>query len=306
MAVFTSFSQQALERYLVMFDLGEVSHVEPITAGIENSNYYIGFDGAAENSDADYVLTITEDLAFDEVPFFNDLLGLLSRSGLPVPEPQTTLDGMSGTIFCGKPTWLFNRLAGAHPEDIQPAHCEAIGSSLAQLHEAAKQARYSRANPYSASWARKTFEIYQASLSPEDRDNLLTCIDAYEVQEQNSQLPRGIIHGDLFRDNALFEGVDLTGIIDFYHACDDFFIQDIAITINDWCYPNGQLDQNLKNTLLTAYNDIRPLTAEENNLLPVFEQFAAMRFALTRLLSGKDGEPLKNPEEFLARLRLLA
>jgi homoserine kinase type II len=114
------------------------------------------------------------------------------------------------------------------------------------------------------------------------------------------------IHGDLFRDNALFQGGTLSGVIDFYHACDDFYVQDIAITINDWCKnPSGDIDENLKQSLITGYETRRPLEAEEIELLPLFQKIGAARFSLTRLLSGEQGEHLKDPQEFLQLLRKL-
>ena len=304
MAAFTTFKPESLARYLVMFELGELHSYEPISEGIENSNYYVTLD--RDGQLVEFVLTITEALAFDEVPFFNDLMSQLSRHGLPVPDPQRTLDGMPSTIFCGKPSWLFTRLPGAHPNELKSEHCFLIGTKLAELHEAAKRTRYHRPNPYDSSWVDQTLGGLKSRLLTADWVLLNDIAVQYQSFGQNSDLPKGIIHGDLFRDNTLFVGDELTGIIDFYHACDDFLIQDIAITINDWCTtPNGQFDDERRNALLAGYQSQRKLTQTELDLMTLFQQFAALRFLLTRYISGEE-TPLKDPEEFLRVVRHLS
>ena len=304
MAVFTTFSDAALERYLVMFDIGELETCTPIEGGIENSNYFVTL--VHDEVAIEFVLTITEDLGFDEVPFFNELFSRLDRAGLPVPVPQETLDGMKSTIFCGKSAWLFPRLPGSHPARVTDSQCRTIGEALAALHEAAHSARYSRENPYPATWARQVLDAQQHKLTAADQEMLAGFLDEYEALSAMIDLPRGIIHGDLFRDNALFEGESLTGIIDFYHACEDFLVQDIAITINDWCTDEtGTMDAARAGALLAGYESVRTLTEAERKQLPAFQRAGAMRFILTRLLSGGEGTPLKDPEEFLRIARQL-
>lgn len=305
MAVFTTFSDAALKRYLVMFDVGELASYAPIEGGIENSNYFVNL--THDDEPIEFVLTITEDLSFDEVPFFNELLSQLDRAGLPVPVAQQTLDGMKSTIFCGKPAWLFARLPGSHPMNVSTDKCHTIGQALARLHDAAQKTRYSRDNPYHAAWARQVFEAQQHKLATADRQLLADLVNEYESLTALADLPRGIVHGDLFRDNALFDGERLTGIIDFYHACDDFLVQDIAITMNDWCTDaDGQVDADRADALLAGYESARPLTEAERQWLPAFQRVGAMRFILTRLISGGDDAPLKDPEEFLRIARHLA
>lgn len=298
MAVFTTFSEAALERFLVMFDRGELQSVEPIEAGIENSNYFVRLVNGEFR--AEYVLTITETLGFDEVGFFNDLLVQLARAHLPVPVPEATLDGMYTAIFCGKPTWLFPRLAGSHPSQVNTVQCQTIGDALARLHEAAGNARYTRDNPYNAGWLRATFDARRSKLGPRDQEMLAGIADEYTALADTGNLPMGTIHGDLFRDNALFHGDTLTGIIDFYHACTDYLVQDVAITLNDWCTDDtGGLDESRYKAMLEGYESVRPLTAEEHAGLPQFRRAGAMRFVLTRLLSDSGAGHLKDPEEFL-------
>ena len=304
MAAFTTFSRAALERYLVMFDAGELESFEPIKAGIENSNYFVTLE--QNGGQSEYVLTITENLTFEDVPFFNDVFHQLDRSGLPVPNPVKTMDGMASTIFCGKPTWLFPRLPGSHPSAVTDHHCKVIGEALARLHESARACRYVRTNPYDRQFLAHSHGAHRHRMSAEDAlmcDDILT---EYGRFADVADLPGGIIHGDLFRDNALFEGDALTGIIDFYHACDDFLAQDLAITINDWATdPDGSSVEARESALIAGYEKVRALTAGEYAALPVLRRVAALRFVLTRLLSGGDGETLKDPEEFLRIARAL-
>ena len=304
MAVFTTFEKSALERYLRIYDIGELYSFNAISTGIENSNYFVtlGNDGDI----TEFVLTITEELSFEDVPFFNDLMGRLNKQGLPVPNAQKTLDGMSSAIFCGKPTWLFSKLEGSHPVLINSQHCLAIGQNLAKLHNSAREAKYQRSNPYASEWMLDAINKVRHRIDLRDLSNIQNLAAQYVALEKNRALPKGIIHGDLFTDNALFVGDELSGIIDFYHACNDFLIQDIAVTINDWCKTtSGEIDETLKRCLIAGYQSVRMLSVDEENHLPLFQQIAALRFSLTRLLSGSEEAPLKDPREFLNILRKL-
>jgi homoserine kinase type II len=298
MAVFTTFKQSALERYLNVYGLGELKAYSPIKAGIENSNYYVTL--TREFVDCDYVLTINESLNFEQAPFFSQLLEQLARQGLPVPAPHRTLDGMSSTIFCGKPTWLFPRLPGSHPDPVNIKQCRVIGASIAKLHLISQATKLQRANPYSAAWLDAAYREIRGRLAHDDQ----ICLDNISGEYRRLQelaLPMGIIHGDLFRDNALFNGDELTGLIDFYHACTDYLIQDVAISINDWCSDaNGMLNLNLRTALISGYESIRPLELEEHRHLPAFQRAGAMRFVITRFGSDTGEGPLKDPLEFLS------
>lgn len=304
MAAFTTFSRAALERYLVMFDAGELGSFEPIKAGIENSNYFVTLNH--DGGQSEYVLTITENLTFEDVPFFNDVFHQLDRSGLPVPNPVKTLDGMASTIFCGKPAWLFPRLPGSHLTSVDHHHCEVIGEALARLHESARACRYSRTNPYDEQFLAHTLAGHRHRISAEDAAMCDDILIEYRRLTHSADLPQGVIHGDLFRDNALFDSEALTGIIDFYHACDDFLAQDLAITLNDWATAtDGSSIKARENALIAGYEKVRALTPEEHAALPVLRRAGALRFVLTRLLSGGDGETLKDPGEFLRIARAL-
>ncbi|MEM7362707.1 MAG: phosphotransferase [Pseudomonadota bacterium] len=297
MAAFTTFSEEALARFLVMFELYENIVATPIETGIENSNYRIQADGGH------YVLTITETLDFGDTAFFNEIFDTLSRTGVPTPIPLRTLDGMASTIFCGKPTWLFSHLPGQHTDESNTTSCRQVGRALATIHVSLSDARYHRANPYDLAWSEKTFSLVEGLLNEVDAKNVSSAIDTQrDLLRSGDELPQGTIHGDLFRDNTLFDDGQLTGVLDFYHACDDYLIMDLAVAINDWC-PD---DTDLQEHLLSGYDDVRVLSVAERQFLPSMRQVAAMRFALTRLTSGEPGQPLKDPTEFLSLLTNLS
>lgn len=295
MAAFTTFTEEALSRYLVMFGKGNLAGHEVIEGGIENSNYRVTLDRDGEQHH--YVLTIVEGFDFNEVPFFNKVMTHLFHYGLPVAAPLATLDGMTSTIFCGKPTFLFSKLDGEHPGHVTATHCADIGRFMARSHEALLALKTERDNPYNAIWMQESIRANASRLAPEDREFLIALVSEYE-QIQNSELPRGIIHGDLFRDNALFtDKAELSGVIDFYHACNDLLIQDIAIAINDWCLRDNRIDLALQDALMAGYEEVRSLTHRERDLLPRLQSISAARFLLTRLLSGDP--PLKDPHQML-------
>ena len=285
-----------------MFGRGDLAHFEPIEGGIENSNYRVLL--SRDDQDDDYILTIIEHLGFDEVPFFNKVMAHLYHQGLPVAAPIATLDGMTSTIFCGKPAFLFPKLDGSHLERVSESQCREIGHFMARSHQAWARLTTERDNPYHPGWMRETLEQVSDRLTEGDRQLLRALIREYE-DILAGDLPQGIIHGDLFKDNALFrETGTLSGVIDFYHACNDLLIQDIAIAINDWCVNETDLSETLREALLTGYQEVRSLTVKEHQLLAPMQRVSAARFALTRLLSGDP--PLKDPTAMLRLARSLA
>lgn len=296
MAAFTTFTEEALERYLVMFGKGTLKACTPVAGGIENSNYFVTLDNGS--GDLEYVLTIIEQFGFDEAPFFNKVMSKLFQYGLPVAAPHSTLDGMSSTIFCGKPTFLLPRLEGSHPVLVNEEHCFRIGEFLGSAHRALNDLKSTRPNPYNLGWMQGTLDSISNRLEESQKIQLAELLAEYERIEA-LELPSGLIHGDLFKDNALFtDQSELKGVIDFYHACHDILIQDIAIAINDWCQTStGRIDEVLRASLIAGYEEIRPLEKEEVKALVPLQRTSAARFALTRFLSGDP--PLKPPVEML-------
>lgn len=304
MAAFTTFDRGRLEGYLHLFQLGELVSFSPIDEGIENSNYLVTL--TEEGEERDYILTILEFLSFNQLSFFNSLLNHLSRQGLPVPVPCQTLDGMTSTIFCGKPSLLCPKLPGAHPAVVDGSCSYKIGQTLARIHAASASFSLPTEkipnNSYDPAWAKSTLAEVGSALRPEDQALMSEYVTRYELAA-NPDLPRGIIHGDLFRDNSLFSDGELTGIIDFYHACEDILVLDLAISLNDWCSDDsGVIEPELAAQMIAGYESVRPLTDAERSALRDFQKVAALCFVLSRLQGGN----LKDPEEILRIARALA
>jgi len=302
MAAWTTFTEEARERYLVVFGKGELKKFAPIAGGIENSNYFVTLDNGS--SDVEYVLTIIEQFGFEEAPFFDKVMSQLFHQGLPVAAPESTLDGMSSTMFCGKPTFLQPRLEGSHLTIVNEDHCFQIGEFLGSAHRALSKLKSTRVNPYHLGWMQSTLNSISDRLSELEKTQLTKLLGEYERIE-TLELPTGLIHGDLFKDNALFsDRGELKGVIDFYHACHDILVQDIAIAINDWCRTStGAIHAARRATLIAGYEQVRPLEKEELRALIPLQQTSAARFALMRFLSGDP--PLKPPEEMLRIARSL-
>lgn len=298
MSVFTTIKKEQLARYMIMFELGELVSFLPIEQGIENSNFFVTME--QEGVQKDYVLTLFEQLTFGDLPFFNQLSSHLYHYGLPVATACQTLDGMTSTIFRGKPALLLPRLPGNIVSEVTPTHCTAIGQALAEIHETVQNSGLIRKNEQNLNWWKSSQTKLADHFDQQERELLQTVIQAYEqLCDDDHNLPKGIIHGDLFRDNALFEGEKLTGIIDFYHACDDYFILDLAITVNDWCsQPDGNLDAERHAAVLTGYQSQRKLSESEKRVWPILLQVAAALFWVTRALLHAQGDGKKDPQEF--------
>ena len=303
MAAFTTFTREALIRYLRMFGIRNLNSFEPIAEGIENSTYFIkSIDGGIEQ---EYVLSIIEQLSLSEIPFFNQILQILAASGVPVPAPKRTLDGMTSTIFCGKPTLLVPKLAGKHVTEPSVEQCKALGRALADIHLLLDTQVCLRENPYSPDWMEKAVCENAQEFAWADLVMLKEITREYRMS-QEYDLPKGIIHGDLFRDNALFIENTLTGIIDFFNACNDFLVQDIAVVINDWCVSKTKgLVESRRDALLDGYSGKRELKAQELENLTKFQMFSAARFALTRQKRDESGEYLKDPGDYIDLTREL-
>ena len=299
MAAFTSVPRQDLARHLAGFGLGEYLAHEPIADGIENSNYLVTLQGAERQEEC--ILTLLETMPAGELDFFNRLVAHLARAGLPVAAPRASRDGQVVGRLCGKPTLVFPRLPGTHLQAPERKDCAAIGRFLGDLHLCLQPLPLTRANPYHLDWL--TASVKQAPLPRRYRELAQATVALYG-QLLAAGLPSGLIHGDLFLDNALFAGGRLTGVIDFYHACHDLLIQDLAIAINDWCRQGAGLDAGRRHALVQAYSARRPLTDAETRLLLPMQQVSALKFALTRYESGNP--PLKDPMEMLELMETLA
>jgi homoserine kinase type II len=218
-------------------------------------------------------------------------------------------DGRSLLTLRDKPVQLAPRIIGGHPSPVTTAHCAAIGEALAKLHLGLEEYPLHRDNAHGQAWWEAEANKARKAMSKTDQLLLETILEDFdETVEDYEDLPMGLIHGDLFRDNTLFEGDELRAILDFSEAGEDYWLLDVAITINDFCsaWPSVKLDQDLYHAFLRAYNNLRPLTADEQEALPAFLGMAATRFWLSRLsvaarnaAEGRTGEAVtqKDPNE---------
>lgn len=293
MSVYTSVSEAQLGKFLEKFDLGRPVAFTGITAGIVNSNYFLDTDRGGR-----YVLTLFEALEFEEVPFFLNLTSFLAEQGLPCAAPLADRDGMQLHELNGRPAALVMRLEGTSEERPGPAQCREVGCFMGRMHVVAASFPARRGAEYSMAWCRRQAAALQPLLSRAEQELLQVELD-YEQQRGYVELPCGIIHSDLFRDNALFKGKQLTGILDFYCACHWPYMYDLAVAVNDWCHG----DPHKTGAMLQGYRQAREVTAVEMDCWPAMLRAAALRFWLSRLVSlhfPKTGEltHVKDPEFF--------
>ena len=280
MSVFTPVSQSQLAAWLKNFSVGEPVALEPIAAGIENSNFFV------TTSQGRYVLTLFERLPAPELPFYLELMAHLARHGIPCPAPIADLGDRYLSSLNGKPAALVTRLEGGSIESPGTAECAELGALLARMHLAGRSYGAYLENPRGPKWwrhaARKVRPFLDAS-----RARLLDDEMRFQSQHRFPDLPRGAVHADLFRDNALFSGGRISGVIDFYFAGVDCFLFDLAVCANDWCLldPGGdrRLDAPRTCAFLGAYHAVRPFEAAERDAWPVMLRAAALRFWLSRL-----------------------
>ena len=282
MAVFTPVSESEASSLLQRLRLGELTELRGIEGGIENTNYFVTSTGGR------YVLTLFERLNHTQLPFYLHLMKHLAHQGIPVPDPQGDADGEILFIVAGKPAALATRLAGSSQLAPTPAHCSALGATLARMHQAARSYEREQPNLRGLAWWNATAPEVLPHIGAEPAA-LLQAELAYQNHIADSPeytaLPRGPVHADLFRDNVMFEGEQLTGIFDFYFAGVDSWLFDLAVALNDWCIalPTGRHDATRFDALLTAYQGVRPLTAQERRLLPAMLRAGALRFWISRL-----------------------
>jgi homoserine kinase type II len=297
MSVYTKVTEAQLRDYLTQFDAGELLAFEGISAGIENTNYFV------DTSCGRYVLTLFEQHSIESLSYFLKLMAWLSEAGVPTAHPLAGKDGLYLRLLCGKPASLVQRLRGRSVELARVEHCAVMGQALAEFHLAGRGFSQQRANDRDLDWM-KSISTKVSLLADA---STLALIDA-ELCAQNAisteDLPKGVIHADLFLDNALFDGELLTGIIDLYYACDGAWLYDVAVTMNDWCRQSDHsLDKERVAAFLSGYARQRPWTEAETTLWPMIARRAALRFFLSRLhdqLIPREGEltQTKDPTVF--------
>lgn len=305
MSVYTKVSAPQLRSFLRHYPVGELLEHRGISAGIENTNYFV------DTRDGHWVLTLFERAEEADLPYFLALMDHLALRGIPAPRPMADNQGNFLTHLCGKPAALVQKLPGNTISQPNKRQCAALGLAMAELHLAGQSFAQQRENCRGIAWREATAEAVLPHLSSKDAQLLS---DETRLQRQHhaehAQLPSGVIHADLFRDNALFEGDHLSGIIDFYFGCSDVLLYDLAVTVNDWCsHADGRIHREHYNAMTQAYVSIRPASAAERQAWPLLLRAAALRFWLSRLFDlhfPRDGEltHTKNPQEFANILRM--
>jgi homoserine kinase type II len=277
MAVFTPVSGDELSRWLKNFSIGTLTGLEGIATGIENTNYFIS------TSNARYVLTLFEKLTRAELPFYLNLMSHLARHGIPCPAPIADHHNRLLGELNGKPAAIVTCLSGRSEMSPAPAHCAALGAMLAEMHLAGQSFEMKLENPRGPKWWRATAPQVMPFLDA-PRRKLLGGELAFQASHRLDELPRGVVHADLFRDNVLFDEGRIGGFIDFYFAGTDVLLFDLGVCVNDWCVDvAGGIDAARAGAFLGAYHAVRPLTANERAAWGVLLRAAALRFWLSRL-----------------------
>ena len=282
MAVFTDVSFVEAAAFLQTLDLGDLQTIEGCSGGIENTNYFV------TTSRGEYVLTLFERLTFEQLPFYLHLMKHLAERGIPVPDPAPGKKGDILHRLKGKPAAVVNKLRGRSELAPTAAHCTGVGNMLARMHLAGQDYPRHQSNLRGLDWWNDTLPLVLPHLATEQRSLILSEL-AYQnhiaASSAFKSLPSGVVHADLFRDNVMFDGSELTGFFDFYFAGHDNFLFDIAVCLNDWCIdlPTGRHDAARADAFLAAYQSVRKLTAQERPLLAAALRAGALRFWISRL-----------------------
>jgi homoserine kinase type II len=305
MAVYTEVSDDDLQSFLTGYDLGDLLSYKGIAEGVENSNFLL------QTTKGSYILTLYEKrVAPADLPFFLGFMDHLAAKGIACPTPIHGRDGKALRTLAGRPAAIVSYLAGVWPRRVTPVHCAGLGRAMALFHLAGRDYPRQRTNALSLGGWRRLHE--QVRGRADEVAHGLTNKIAGEIDALTAHwpagLPNGIIHGDLFPDNVFFLGDKVSGIIDFYFACNDALAYDLAICLNAWCFePDGDFNITKARQMLSAYREVRPITDDELAALPWLARGAALRFLLTRTydwLNRPEGAWVKpkNPLEYLKKL----
>lgn len=277
MSVFTTVTPDELAAWLNHYDLGTLTELKGIAAGIENTNYFV------TTTQGRYVLTLFEKLTAAELPFYLNLMAHLARHGVPCPAPIASRAGQYLGALNGKPASLVTRLAGHDIVNPSVADCAKVGTVLARLHLAGQSYGARMDNPRGPAWWRAMVPTITPFLNAEDAAMLRTEVEVPTALDTNA-LPQGAIHADLFRDNVLFHDGEIAGVIDFYFACTGALLYDVAITVNDWCIQSdSRLHPDRTRALLAGYHAERAFTDAEREAWTTMLRLGALRFWVSRL-----------------------
>jgi homoserine kinase type II len=306
MAVYTDVTAEELADFLIPYGIGDLLSYKGIAEGVENSNYLL------HTSKGYFFLTLYEKrVAVKDLPFFLGLMAHLATHRINCPQPVVTKSGEALGTLAGRPAAIIDFLEGVWPRRPNAAHCAAVGEALAKMHLAGADFSMSRPNALSVTGWRPLFDqaAKRADSVQHGLRNLLSAELDHLEQHWPVSLPTGVIHADLFPDNVLFLGEKLSGLIDFYFACNDMLAYDVAICLNAWCF---EIDHSFNVTkaraFLGAYTRERKLSIAEQQAFPLLARGAAIRFLLTRLVDWLNVPPgalvkPKDPLEYVRKLR---
>ena len=303
MAVYTLVHKMELKELIKNYDFGQLLSFEGIQQGVENSNYKLITEKGP------YILTIYEKRVNPkDLPYFINLMSFLFKKDIPCPEPIIDKKGEIFHKICNKNSSIVSFLKGKELTNIESSHCFDLGKNIAKLHLAGKGFNQLRENSLGNKSWKKLYELCELNVNKETDELVRLSLNTFQKNWPRN-LPSGNIHGDLFKDNVFFFNGKVSGIIDFYFSCKDFWAYDISVAINAWCFNSkGHFSQSRLSSILAGYNSIRKLTHNEFNALPILLMGAATRFFLTRLYdwnnTSSDALVTKlNPNEFLNKLK---
>ena len=308
MAVYTKLNQSKIEDILSNYNLGKLQTFKGIEEGIENTNYFLSVNNKK------FILTIYEKrVKSADLPFFSDLMSSLNKANFKCPSPISNNDKSTITNFEGKKLMIVSFLEGKAKQNLSPKNCKSIGVEAAKMHELTKNFKLKRQNDLSVNSWRSLFDSVKDKCSKLHRDlpklieENLTSVERHWPKD----LPKGIIHADLFQDNIFFDKDKFSGIIDYYFSCEDFFALEIAICFNALCFDgvkeNLSFNVTKAKNFIDGYSSIRKLSDLEKENIKVLSQGAALRFLLTRVFDAlytvEDAiVKVKDPIEYLKRL----
>lgn len=309
MSVFTPLQQDEVERFLAGYDVGKLISYQGIQGGSENTNYFVNTLAPTSDIQQRWVLTLIERGPVDELTFFVDLLDVLHKTGLSVPYALPDGQGQRIQHIKGRPALLQPCLMGEHPTEATEQLCHALGAWLATMHTATEKSPLKRQSDRHPHWVVTQAQSLLHSHWKTHETWLSSALDDLSQWLQSTPaLPVSIIHGDLFRDNAMVSKESITGVIDFYNAYRGWTLMDIAICVNDWCIDidaekNPQVRHYKLNALLSGYQSVRALTDTETEHWLVVLQLAALRFWVSRQVAWIPGQKqqhitVKDPEPF--------
>lgn len=306
MAVYTDITEAELTAFIANYDVGELLSYKGIAEGVENTNFLLHCSGG------NFILTLYEKRVNpDDLPFFLNLMEHLASNGINCPLPVPTKSGEVLGKLAGRPAAMITFLEGMWMRRPSVAHCREVGTALADMHKAGADFDMTRQNSLAMKdWRPLWNQCIDAHPHMETamRDEVEKLLAKLETNWPKD-LDSGVIHADMFPDNVFFLGGELSGIIDYYFACTDAYVYDVAICLNAWCFEaDHSFNMTKGRALLNAYHQSRPFTGQERAALPILSLGASLRFMLTRLydwVTTPEGSLVvkKDPEEYIRKMR---